>query len=120
MSLTLQADPMPLRIDQDGTIRIGNSRLTLDVLIEEYDEGASPEAIVQAFDTVELADVYAVLAYYLRHRDEVATYLRRREEEAEEIQRKLEAAGMTWSGARETLSARRAQGELGDSAPSSQ
>ncbi len=51
MTLTLQADPVPLRIDEHGTIRVGSSRLTLDVLIEEYEGGASPEAIVQAFDT---------------------------------------------------------------------
>lgn len=43
MTLTLQADPMPLRIDEDGTIRVGSSRLTLDILIEEYEAGASLE-----------------------------------------------------------------------------
>jgi uncharacterized protein (DUF433 family) len=120
MSLTLQAEPIPLRLDKDGTIRLDGSRLTLDVLIEEYEAGASPEAIANAFDIKELADVYLVLSYYLRHRDEVAAYLRRREEEAEEIRRKLEAAGMTWPGAKENLSARRAQVELGDNASSGQ
>ena len=95
MILSLQAEPVPLRIDEQGAIRVGNSRLTLDVLIEEYDAGASPEAIAKAFDTLELSDVYAVLAYYLRHRDEVTAYLRQRDEEAEQVRRKLEAAGMT-------------------------
>jgi uncharacterized protein (DUF433 family) len=118
MTISLQADPPPLRIDEQGAVRVGNSRVTLDVLIEEYEGGASPEAIVRAFDTLEKADVYAALAYYLRHQDEVKAYLRRREAEAVEIQRKLEAAGMTWPGARETLSARRAQGEHDDHASS--
>ena len=120
MTLTIGNDPVPLRSDEHGAIRVGSSRLTLDVLVEEYEGGASPEAIVGAFDTLQLADVYAALAYYLRHRDEVAAYLRRRDEEADEVGRKLEAAGMTWPGARETLSARRAQGKLNDDASSGQ
>jgi uncharacterized protein (DUF433 family) len=119
MTLTLQADPVPLQMDEHGTIRVANSRLTLDVLIEEYEAGASPEAIVQGFDTLQLADVYAVLAYYLRHRDEVATYLCRREEEAEEIRQKLHSEGMTWPGARETLLSRRVEGEPGNDASAS-
>ena len=101
-------------------MRVGESRITLDVLIEEYKGGASPEAIVQAFDTLQLADVYAVLAYYLRHRQEMAAYLREREIEADEIRRKLDAAGMTWPGARETLLARRAQKDYDDHASSGQ
>jgi uncharacterized protein (DUF433 family) len=107
MTFTIRADPVPLRIEDDGTIRVGTSRLTLDVLVEDYEAGTSPQDIVHAFDTLELADVHAALAYYLRHRDEVAAYLRQRDAEAEEVERKLKAAGMTWPGARETLSARR-------------
>jgi len=38
-----------------------------------------------------LADVHAVIAYYLRHRDEVRAYLKRRQEEAEALQAKIEA-----------------------------
>ena len=111
MTLALQADPIPLNMDEQGTLRVGSSRVTLDVLLEEYEKGASPETLVQAFDTLELADVYAVLSYYLRHRDEVSLYLQRRDEEAKEIRQKLEAAGMTWPAVRETLLARRGQKE---------
>jgi uncharacterized protein (DUF433 family) len=100
MTFTIRGDAVPLRIDDDGTIRVGSSRLTLDILIEEYEAGTSPRDIVHAFDTLELADVHAALAYYLRHRDEVAVYLRQRDAEAEEVERKLQAAGMTWRGAR--------------------
>jgi uncharacterized protein (DUF433 family) len=120
MTLTIRTDPVPLHQDEHGTIHVGSSRLTLDVLIEEYEAGASPEAIVQAFDTLQLADVYAALAYYLRYRDEVTAYLRRRDDEADQLRRKLEAAGMTWPQARETLSARSAQGEIKDDASPAQ
>jgi hypothetical protein len=40
---------------------------------------------------LDLADVYGVIAYYLRHRDEVGIYLKRREEEAEALRAMIEA-----------------------------
>jgi uncharacterized protein (DUF433 family) len=91
----IQADPVPLQMDQSGAIRVGQSRVTLDVIIAEYKKGASPEEIAREFDTVQLADIYAALAYYLRHQDEVGTYLLRRQEEAAEWRKKVEDAGMT-------------------------
>ena len=36
---------------------------------------ATPETIVQRYSTLALADVYAVVTYYLRHRSEVEEYL---------------------------------------------
>lgn len=89
--LTLQADPLPFRVEEDGTIRVGRSQVTLDLLIEEFEDGASAEDLVRAYDTLDRADVYAVIAYYLRHPDEVKEYLARREKETEELWRKLEA-----------------------------
>ena len=44
--------------------------------------GATPEAIVQRYSTLTLSDVYAVIAYYLRHRRDVEAYLARREQQA--------------------------------------
>jgi uncharacterized protein (DUF433 family) len=85
MTLTLQAVPVPLRMDEHGAVRVGNSRVVLDLVIREFENGACPEDIVHAYDTLELADVYAVLAYHLRHRDEVNEYLRRRQEEADAL-----------------------------------
>jgi hypothetical protein len=39
---------------------------------------------------LELADVHAVVAYYLRHREEVRAYLKRRHKEAEALRAKIE------------------------------
>ena len=36
MTVTLHADPVPLRVDETGTIRVGSSRVTLDVLLEYW------------------------------------------------------------------------------------
>ncbi len=91
MTLLLHADPVPLRLDETGTVRVGNSRVTLDVLLADYRSGLPPEEIVRQLDTLELADVYAAIAYYHRHRGEVEQYLRQREAEAEALRRDIEA-----------------------------
>ena len=36
MSLILHADPLPLWVDESGTIRVGQSRVTLDVLLRYW------------------------------------------------------------------------------------
>jgi len=92
MSLSLQADPLPLRADEHGSIRIGNTRVLLELVIRAYQSGLKAEQIAERFDTLELADVHAVLAYYLRHRSEVEDYMQRREAEAKEIRQRIEAA----------------------------
>ena len=74
--LPLQADPLPIRVDTTGSLRVGNTRVTVDSVLQCYLRGDTPEAIVQAFDTLDLADVYAVVAHYLRHRAEFDQYLK--------------------------------------------
>jgi hypothetical protein len=61
------------------------------LVVEQYENGMTPEAMVRAYDTLELADAHAVIAYYLRHRDEVRAYLKRRQLEAEALRAKIEA-----------------------------
>lgn len=90
--MSLQTDPLPLRADEHGSIRIGHTRVLLELVIRAYQSGLSAEQLAERFDTLELADIHAVLAYYLRHRAEVEDYLRRRQAEAEEIRRQIEAA----------------------------
>jgi hypothetical protein len=38
----------PLREDPDGTIRVGHSRVTLQAVVDAYQQGASPEEIRKA------------------------------------------------------------------------
>jgi uncharacterized protein (DUF433 family) len=82
VSLAAATQPLPLSEDADGVIRIGGTRVTLDTVVATFNEGASAEDIVSRYPALDLADVYAVIAYYLRHGDEVQTYLQRRREEA--------------------------------------
>ena len=115
--LPLQAEPPPLRVDEGGVVRVGQSRVSLDLVVEQYENGMSPEDLVRAYDTLELADVHAVIAYYLRHRAEVRAYLKGRQEEAEALRAKLEAERPRVS--REELLARRSAREKAD-APTGQ
>ena len=62
MILPFPSDPVPLREDGRGGLRLGDSRVPLDVVLDEYDDGADPESIVNAHPTLRLADVYAVVA----------------------------------------------------------
>jgi uncharacterized protein (DUF433 family) len=113
----LHADRPPLRVDQGGAARVGNSRISLDLVVEQYENGMTPEDMVRAYDTLVLADVHAVISYYLRHRDEVRAYLKRREEEAEVLRAKIEAERPCVS--RDELLARRSAREK-ESAPTGQ
>src|SRR5262245_50592029 len=87
----LHADPVPLRYDSSGVLRVGNTRVTLDTVIRAYRDGASPEEIVLRYDSLDLGEVHAVIAYYLRHRGEIDSYLTRRVEHAADVRKQVTA-----------------------------
>ena len=103
--LIVDTVPVPLRIEDSGTVRVGKTRVTLDTIVYAHKGGDSPEQIAEGFDTVPLADVYAVINYYLRHREEVEAYLERRKLEADEIRARWEALHPQ-NGLRERLARR--------------
>jgi uncharacterized protein (DUF433 family) len=89
--LPIIAQEPPLRIDAGGAVRIGKTRVTLQTLVEAFKEGATAEEIVQQFPTLDLAETYLAIGYYLQHRAEVDDYLQRLKEEADRIQAEIEA-----------------------------
>lgn len=105
MSLTFAVEQIPLAADTDGVIRVAGTRLPLDNIIIAFNQGATAEEIVQRFPIVDLADVYAVISYYLHHRAEVDAYLEARQAKATEI-RKQNEAQFDSRGIRERLIAR--------------
>lgn len=90
MRLKITTDPNPLREDLGGAIRVGPTRVTLETLLHSYKRGESPEEIADSFSTLNIADIYSVIGYYLRHQSEVDAYLKQVEEE-EALRRKVEA-----------------------------
>jgi uncharacterized protein (DUF433 family) len=82
---------IPLRTDERGAIRIGNTRVLLELVIHAYYLGETPEGIVDSYPTLTTSDVYAVIAYFLAHREEVDAYMRQRDAQAKQIIREIEA-----------------------------
>ncbi len=95
MSLLLESIAIPLRDDGHGGLRVGQTRVNFESVWQLHQDGNSAEEIVQAFDTLDLADVHAVLAWALRHSQEVSAYLKRRAEEAAVLRSQLEQMGIT-------------------------
>jgi uncharacterized protein (DUF433 family) len=109
MSLALAADPLPLRVDQGGVVRVGRTRVTLDSVIHCYQQGDSPERIVEQYPALSLAEAYATVAYYLAHRAEVDAYLAEERRRADELRQKIESE-QDHTGMRERLMSRRQPG----------
>ncbi|MGH9839823.1 MAG: DUF433 domain-containing protein [Blastocatellia bacterium] len=82
---------VPIMTDIDGVIRVGGTRVRLDTVVYAYNEGATPEEIVEQYPSLDLADVYAVIGYYLQNRAEVEAYLNERQIERERVKQVNEA-----------------------------
>ena len=95
---SLQSLPTGLHLDSSGTIRVGRSRVTFDLVVEQFEEGASAEDIVARFTTLDLPSVYSAIAWYLHHREEAAEYLAERgaksDANREEIERRWPSNGL--------------------------
>lgn len=107
MEIVLQTEAPPLRRDSSGGWRVGNSRVLLELVIRAFEDGATPETIAQQYPTTTLADIYGVIAYYLRHRKEVDAYLAERERQAEEVRRQIERRQGDMTEVRRRLLARK-------------
>ena len=52
MSIAFSAEPIPLSEDEHGDIRVGDCRVLLDLIVHAFDDGATPETIVQMYSTL--------------------------------------------------------------------
>lgn len=105
MTLTIATETVPLTADSDGVIRVGKTRVTFDTVISAFLDGATAEEIALQYPSLDLADVYSVIAYYLRRRDEAEAYLQQRRDEARKIREENELR-FDPAGVRERLLAR--------------
>jgi len=88
--LSLPDQKVPLTPEPDGALFVTGTRVSLHSLVGMYEEGASPEEIAYEYDSVSLADVYSVLAYYLMNRDAVRAELAELERRSEGAARRCE------------------------------
>jgi len=91
MTLVVVAEPAPLQTNADAVVRVGKTPVTLDTVIAVFKQGTTAEEIVDRYPSIRLADVYAAIAFYLNHQQEVETYLQLRQQQAQEIRKMNEA-----------------------------
>lgn len=90
MTLAIAIEPAPIETDTHGVVRVAKTRVTLDTVVTAFLEGCTPEEIREQYPSLQLSDIYLVIGYYLRHRDEVDTYLVERQRQADVVQQEAE------------------------------
>jgi uncharacterized protein (DUF433 family) len=82
---------VPLTVDSDGVARVAQTRVTLDTVVAAFLEGATAEEIAQQYPSLGLADIYAVISYYLGQRADVEEHLRERQPVVTQVRKENEA-----------------------------
>ena len=108
MTLAIALEPAPIETDAYGVVRVSKTRITLDTIVTAFLEGCTPEEIREQYPSLQLPDIYLVIGYYLRHRDEFHSYLSGRQQQAKRIQQEAEQQ-FNPIGIRDRLLARRNQ-----------
>jgi uncharacterized protein (DUF433 family) len=98
MALSIHADVPPLHQTEDGVVRIANTRIPLERVVRAFLDGMTPEQIAHDYDVLKVEDVYAVVNYYLHHREEVNAYMAEVEKDAaiirDEIDKQIDSASI--------------------------
>ncbi len=91
---TIDFEPLtvavPLREEPKGVFRVGQSQVLLELVLRAFKAGTPLEAIVESYDTLKLADLYAVMSRYLAAPAPFEEYLRLRDDAGVETRRKIE------------------------------
>ncbi|MDZ4874190.1 MAG: hypothetical protein CLLPBCKN_003586 [Chroococcidiopsis cubana SAG 39.79] len=110
MTLAIEAELAPLKTNADGVVLVGKTRVTLDTVVAVFQQGVTAEEIVYRYPSLKLANVYATIAFYLNHQQEVETYLKQRQQQAQEV-RMMNQAKFDPQGLRDRLLTRKAEQE---------
>ena len=90
MTLVLEKSPLPMKMDSEGVVRVAETRVTLDTLVAAFKNGGTPEQIAHDFPVLDLADVYAVITFYLHQRDPVENYLAEQRMKGDRIRQEMQ------------------------------
>jgi uncharacterized protein (DUF433 family) len=58
--------------ERDGGYYVAGTRVSLDSIVQCFNEGLSPEAILEEFDTLTLAQVFGAITLYLENQASMA------------------------------------------------
>jgi uncharacterized protein (DUF433 family) len=67
--------------ERNGGLYVAGTRVSLDSVAISFQEGDSPEQIVQSFPTLQLWQVYGAIAYYLENEKNINDYIAEGERE---------------------------------------
>ena len=79
MAFSIETQTVPIEVDANEVMRIAGTRVTLDTVVAAFEQGATAEEIAQQYPSLDLADVYSVISFYLRRRAEITDYLVKRQ-----------------------------------------
>jgi len=92
------------RTGNAGGLYLAGTRVSLDSVVQCFNDGLSPESILSEFDTLNLAQVYGAIAYYLENQAAIDAYRLRQKQRFEE---QRQAAAPIPEGLRQRLNAAR-------------
>ena len=81
---------IPITVEEDGSWRVAGARVTVEVLLDQFMRGCTPEQILDDFPTVPLASIYGIIGYFLSNRQAVEEYIASRDKEAKLLQTQCE------------------------------
>ena len=90
-ALVIRDPNVPLEIWDDGSIRVGGTRLLLDTVLDGFNMGESPEEIARVHGGLAVEIIRQAIWYYERNREEIEEYLRCGREAADEAYRQIMA-----------------------------
>ena len=77
--------------EDNGTIRVTGSRITLDTLVAHIEQGRSARWIHNSFPSLSVKEISNVMAWYRDHKTEADEYILAGEIEAEKLRREIES-----------------------------
>ena len=69
--------------ERNGGLYVAGTGVSLDSVVIRFQQGASPDKIVQSFPTLKLSHAYGAIAYYLENEKTVNDYIAEGERELE-------------------------------------
>jgi len=84
-------ETVPLAYWDDGSIRVGGTRITLDTIIHRFQVGDTLEEIHDGFPSLTLTQINDTITWYLNNQVEADEYLEERDAEAEKILQEIKS-----------------------------
>ena len=84
-------DTVPLVQWEDGSVRVRNSRVTLDTIVIQMQVGDTVAEIHEEFPTVSIMQIEEILRWYFDNKAQVDEFLEQNEAEAEEMRKEIES-----------------------------